>query len=129
MLLLVLIDLFRRRRRKILKPRGAPDQVDDFSLLFPQFQVRVRGNLRVGHAVQEQPGEVVAVVDLIVATQEGLVGFAVTVIDLLAQRGRIDGSIRRPIVVHHVVPEPFACRPPVFKRWEHGFIRASEHAE
>ena len=48
---LVFIDLFRSPRRKIRKPRGAPDQGDK---LIIHFLARLRGNLRVRHAVQEQ---------------------------------------------------------------------------
>ena len=76
-LLLVFIDLFRRRRRKILVG-VVPDQLDN---VFIRGLTRLRGNLRVRHAVQEQPGHVIAIVHLVIATQEGLVGFAMPVKD------------------------------------------------
>ena len=49
--------------------------------------------------------------------------------DRLAQRGWIDAPIGRPIIVHHIVTEPVSCRSSVFKRRQHGLIRASEHAQ
>ena len=89
MFLLVFINGFRRLRHK-LWVGVVPDQ---FFNLFVRRQTRLRGNLIVRHAVQEQPRDVVAVVELVVPTQEGLVSLAVAVKDGLPQRGRINPPI------------------------------------
>ena len=122
---LVFINLFRRRWREI-RIGVVLDQIDNMLILhLPRF----RGNLRVRHAVQEQPGDVIAVVNLVIATQEGLVGFAVPVKDRLAQRGRINRPVGRLIVVHHVISEFVPYHPSVFKRRQHGLVRAAEYAD
>ena len=125
MFLLVFINGFRRLRHK-LWVGVVPDQ---FFNLFVRRQTRLRGNLIVRHAVQEQPRDVVAVVELVVPTQEGLVSLAVAVKDGLPQRRRINPPIGLQVIIHHVKPEPIPHGPAVFKRRHHRFIRPAEGLE
>ncbi len=66
---------------------------------------------------------------LVVAAKQGLIPFALSMKNGMAERRRLDPSIRGRVAVQHVIAELLPDRPAVFKGWIHRLIRSTEHLQ
>ena len=89
-------------------------------------EVGNRRNLILRHRIKKNPAEVIAIVVLIIASQIGIVLFALIVVVRIAQSRRFQAAVRCDVAVQGVVTKFFTDRASIFKRRVHSFIGSAE---